>query len=181
MIKTIGFVGVLALALSGCVSKVTSLQQDLDTGLESEEGYLLIGVDTNRQLDEIHLSGRRGFILTQSDLDEQENYILFKAPAGEYKISKVDINYFVGFRLNDDNWGFSVKPGVISYVGDLKVRTNRWSIHGEFALVNESSQALEYLENNFPHLLSSRQVAYYGPGDDDFFTLVEHFSDGGEP
>ncbi|WP_299594615.1 hypothetical protein [uncultured Microbulbifer sp.] len=169
-----------ALMLSGCVSKVTSIQQDLDSGLEKGEGYLLIGVDTNQQLDEIHISGWRSFILTESDLDKEQNYILFKAPAGEYRVRKVDINYFFGFRLNDDNWGFSVKPGVISYVGDLKVRTNRWSLIGEFELVNESSQALEYLEEKFPHLLSSRRVEYFGPGEDDFFRLAEGLQGGGE-
>ena len=165
--------------LAGCVTRVESIRQDLDTGLESEQGYMLIAVDSSRQLNEIHISGRHGFILTASDLAKGENYILFKAPAGEYEIKKIDINFFFTYKLLGDSWGFSVKPGVISYVGDLKVQTNRWTNVGSFELVNESSEALEFLEEKFPHLLSGRRVEYFGPGKDDFFQLAEKYSRGG--
>lgn len=169
------FFAALAVFLVGCVTRVESIQRDVDSGLESEQGYLLIAVDTNRELNEIHIDGPRNLVLTAADLDQDENYILFKAPAGEYEIKKIDLSKYFGFRLQRGDWTFSVQPGVISYVGDLKVRLNRFSFGGSFELVNEASEAQEFLERKFPSLISSREVHYFGPGEDDFFQAVKRY------
>lgn len=39
-------------------------------------------------------------------------------------------------------------------------------------LLNKSSFALEYLERRFPNILTSRQLQYWGQGDDGFFKEV---------
>lgn len=179
MIRAVVLIAV-ALLLAGCVTRVQSIQEDFDSGLDVEQGYLLMAVDSHQRLNEIHIAGPHTFILTSSDLNRGSNYILFKAPAGEYEIKKIDINYFLAFKMKGDSWRFSVKPGVISYVGDLKVRINFWEQSGDFELVNESSEALEFLEENFPDLLSTRMVEYFGPGEDDFFKMAESKFEGAE-
>ncbi|WP_346836810.1 hypothetical protein [Microbulbifer sp. SAOS-129_SWC] len=171
------FLILFSLMLSACVTRVDAIKRDKDIGLAKDEGYLLIAVDTNQQLEKIHIRGEKALILTADDLKSGTNYILTKVPAGHYKIRRVDFNSFYGYRLTGGIWGFDVEPNVISYVGTLDVVKNRWSLDARVELSNRSSEAMEFLEGNFPELSGIRSVKYCGPGEDDFFEIVKSVGD----
>ncbi|AOS95900.1 hypothetical protein AUP74_00429 [Microbulbifer aggregans] len=166
------------LLLQGCLSPVESIDEGQLDVLEAEAGYLLIAVDTNFNLDQIKLGGRKYLSLNRDDLQHGTNFILARVPAGKYRIISVHLNFLYAFKLDDENWRFEVTPGVVSYVGHLNVQNRLRNMTARIELENRSSEALEFLESNFPHLIDSEEVRYAGPGEDDFFLYVRSLERG---
>lgn len=162
----------LAVLLGGCATEVTSIRDGENAVLNEAEGFLLIEVDTTHDLESIWISGEKKIKLTSADLQAGSNYILVNLPAGDYEIYRVDLNGFFYYKLENDLWDFSVRKDIISYVGNLTFEGHRWGTSGHFALINRSSFALEYLQDNFPNLLQSRSIEFSGPGADHFFDVV---------
>jgi hypothetical protein len=163
---------VLVTLLAGCVTEVASIRDETNAVLGGAEGYLLMQVDTTHNLKAIHIAGAKNIMLTSADLRAGSNYILINLPAGNYEIDKVDLNRFVYYKLDNDMWDFSVRENVISYVGNLTFKGSTWGTSGHFLLINRSSFALEYLEDNYPTLLASKRMEFRGPGADDFFDVI---------
>ncbi|WP_416305765.1 hypothetical protein [Neptunicella sp. SCSIO 80796] len=166
---------VIAGLLSACATKVSSISKDAIRKLDAEEGYLLIAIDTDVDLKEIEIWGRKNIALTSNDLQAGSNYILIPLPAGDYSIHNIRLNRIYKFAdFEPDLWSFKVKKNVISYVGHLNMETfyRKWSVYSRIQLLNKSSVALEYLEQHFSTILSARDVQYSGPGHDDFFAVV---------
>ena len=163
------------LLLTACATKVKSIKSDRDINLKPNDGYLMLTVDTSVDLSRITIDGEKTIILTKSDLTAGSNHILITLPAGQYWFDR--IRFFIGLgeayvELERGMWDFQAKPGMISYVGKLKVKSSRWGKNTQYILINNSSQALEYLEENFANILKNRSVDYQGPGDDNFFKGV---------
>lgn len=163
------------LLLNACATKVKSIKNDRDINLKPNDGYLMLSVDTSVDLSRITIDGEKTIVLTRSDLRAGSNHILITLPAGNYYFDK--IRFYIGLReayveLERGMWDFQAKPGMISYVGKLKVKSSRWGRNTQYILINNSSQALEYLEQNFANILKSRTIDYQGPGDDNFFKVV---------
>lgn len=165
----------LLILLSGCVQKMESIKEDVALELNADEGYLLIAVDTNLTLEKIVFSGRKRIALTSADLQAGSNFILLTIPAGDYQIEQV---YF-GRRLRlddfeDDLWQFKVNKDSISYVGHLTLQSRSyfWRVRSNIELLNKSSLALEYMEENFANIVNSKTMVYAGPGEDSFFEVV---------
>ncbi len=87
-IKSVLLLFLLA-GLFSCAQQVTSISTDVDVKMEEGDGYLLIGVDTNRILREIYISGEKSLLLSSQDLKKGTNYILINVPAGEYQLERV--------------------------------------------------------------------------------------------
>ncbi|TLU64675.1 hypothetical protein FE810_11365 [Thalassotalea litorea] len=172
----------LAILTASCASNVTSIKEDIDNKLEVDEGYLLIAVDTSISLNKIWISGEKDIWLTADDLRSGTNYILINLPEGEYQIHKIKLNNWfsiVGFE--DDLWNFKVEKGVISYVGHLDVQTSGWwSRRHRVELMNKSSLALEFLQDDFSTILANRKLTYHGPGEDEFFDIVLNNNEKGD-
>jgi len=165
----------LVVFLSGCVSKVSSIKVDADLPLEEGEGYLLMSVETNVQLQSLSILGEENVKLTENDLKKGSNYILIDLPSGDYKISKVTKSHWYSHsyvKLDEKYWSFQIKPNVVSYIGHLNVKSNYWMTEGYFVLNNKSSYALEFMEQQFPNILEKRTLAYQGPGKDDFLNYI---------
>lgn len=165
---------VYTLLLTSCASHVTSIKKDVDVTLAPTEGYLMLAVDTNFDLKEIRLVGKTIILLTSEDLKSGSNYILVNLPAGDYHVKNIKLGQYIFNEFEKKLWGFKVKENVISYVGhlDMQSKGNYFSVNAKIQLLNKSSFALEYLEQNFSNILSNRQIQYFGPGEDDFFTTV---------
>jgi len=163
-----------AFFLTSCANHVTSIKKDVDITLDPVEGYLMMAVDTNYSLEWIKLWGKKNVILTKGDLKSGSNYILVNLPAGDYRIESIKLGRFTFNDFEKRLWSFSVKKGVISYVGHLEMESkgSYFSVSSHIQLLNKSSFALEYLEDKFPNILNSRQIQYWGPGEDGFFTTV---------
>lgn len=161
--------------LSGCATKVTSLKNDKDKISTEGTGYLLIGVETNRDLKSIRISGPTNILLSSLDLRQGSNFILVDISAGEYVIEKVELNNYWRVKMEDEEyWNINILPGKVNYVGHLNIASNGfWQVSYHTELVNKSSYALEFMEEKFPKILTKRKMYYGGPGTDTFFNFVE--------
>lgn len=160
--------------LTSCASRVSSIKKDVDVTLAPMEGYLMLAVNTNFDLKEIRLVGKSIILLTSEDLKSGSNYILVNLPAGDYHVKNIKLGQYIFNDFEKELWSFQVKENVISYVGhlDMQSKGNFFRLNAKIQLLNKSSFALEYLEENFSNILSSRKIQYFGPGEDDFFTAV---------
>ena len=165
---------VLLSLLTACATKVTSIKRDFDRSLGKDKGYLLLGIETNRDLKSIMVAGPEDIMLTSADMKKGTNYILIDLKAGNYTFDKVMLDNYWRIWLDDeDYWTFEVMPNQISYVGHLEIaRRGFWGGTTYAELVNRSSEALEFLEENYPTILANRSIAYGGPGDDSFFQFL---------
>lgn len=155
--------------LASCAQKVSSLKVDIDIPLDEDMGYLLIGVETNAYIESVTIYGERSIKLTKEDLRSGTNYFLIDMPAGEYSISNVKLNSWWKMELKEGYWDFSVRPGSISYVGHLAIESYGFFFsRNQIELANRSSEALIFMEKEFPNILSKRQIYYDGPGEDPF-------------
>ena len=160
--------------LASCATEVTSIKQDQHRILDSGKGYLLLGVETNRDLKTISISGPQNIKLSSANTKRGTNYLLVDLEAGIYTIDKVRLDNYWRFDLDDEEyWTFEVLPNQISYVGHLEiVQRGYWQRYTHAELVNRSSESLEFLEKKFPNVLSNRAIAYGGPGEDNFFEFL---------
>lgn len=162
------------LFLVGCVSKVSSIKLDVDSDLGKQSGYLLIGIESNIGLENIFIEGEKSFRLSREDLQKGTNYFLIEMPQGNYNFEKIKTSRWLRYELEDEYWEFKVQQGVVSYIGHLKVEGRGfWSRQLNLELENRSSEALAFMENDFPTILQNRKIRYGGPGEDKFFEKME--------
>lgn len=169
------FLFIVFIGLNACTTQVTSLKQDQDVVSEANQGYLLLGIQTNRSLKSIEISGAQRIELSSKDVKRGTNYLLVDLKAGQYTIDRLLLDRSISVNLeNEEYWQFEVVPGQISYVGHLELVTRGFSIFtsNRSELVNRSSEALEFLADNYPNIFSSRKITYSGPGDDSFFSYL---------
>jgi len=165
-----------ALLLSACASKVTNIKEDRDTLSKADEGYLLIGIETNRSLKAIYIDGPKSLVLTAKDIRSGSNYILANLPLGDYTITRLNLSHysFLKFDNDEESWQFTLAPNKVNYVGHLDITTvGYWNTRSHIVLENRSSEALQYMEQNFPTILSGRSLNYGGTGEDSFFDYLE--------
>ena len=170
----------LCLFLAGCASKINTISNNLQVNLPEKMGYVLLPVSTNTSIFELRISGSKYFKFNKEDLKYKQNYMLIQLPEGKYSYSEIRLNkYTVVNDFKSGLWDFTVKRGVINYVGDFNL-TNHSKTYGTYNLTyeihNNSSIALEYLENKHPDIVKEYNVVYGGPGNDDFFDFVESLS-----
>jgi hypothetical protein len=132
---------ILSFLIISCAQQVSSIKDDKDTlEQQSNTGYLLIGVDLSYGLKYIDISGKKPIKLTEEDLRSGKSYFLIDMPAGDYAFKDIGLNHLFTYTLKKGYWDFQVEPGVISYVGHLRV--NSYGIGANAELENRSSQAL---------------------------------------
>jgi hypothetical protein len=166
---------IIIFILTGCAQTVSTLKTDQDKLLSNQSGYLLIGIETNRDLKSISISGTTNIQLSAKDLRRGSNFILVDLPAGTYVIEKVHLNNYWRVEMEDsDYWDIKVLPEKINYVGHLNIGTSGFGqIYSRLELINKSSYAMEFMEERFPTILESRDMHYGGPGDDSFFDFIK--------
>ncbi len=166
--------------LTSCTMKVSSIKQDVDLALDEDSGYLLLGVDTNVALQNVDIYGADNIRLSQNDLRPGSKFILIDLEAGDYSIRNIRFNVFMKSKLTDGYWDFTVMPGGISYVGHLEVNSNFrfWNFNQDstIELSNRSSEALIFMQQQFPNILTSRTLQYAGPGKDAFLQKMQQLN-----
>lgn len=158
--------------LSGCIAPAKPIVDGQHNNLGIDQGFLLVAIDTNFSLDKIKIKGAKYLFLSRENLHPGSNYILFKAPAGEYRFDSIYLNSIYAYELEEDYWSFRINPEVISYVGHLSVDQNFFKLRAHIELENRSTEALEFLEENFQKLIKTKNIQYAGPGRDDFFSVI---------
>ena len=135
----------------------------------------MIGIETNRSLKAIYIDGPKSLVLTAKDIRSGSNYILANLPLGDYTITRLNLSNhsFLKFDNDEESWQFTLSAKKINYVGHLDISTIGFGIPALIVLENRSSEALQYMEQNFPTILSGRSLNYGGPGEDSFFDYLE--------
>lgn len=168
------FLLVLACSIFGCATNVTSIKVDADKNLKAGRAYVLLGLETDRDLKKISISGPQNISMSHKDLKQGSNYLLVDLKAGTYTIDRVHLDSYWRVYFKEEYWQFTVSPDQISYVGHLElVNHGYWATHTETVLANRSSEALEFLEDKYPNILANRKLTYGGPGSDNFFDYVQ--------
>ena len=75
-------------------------------------------------------------------------------------------------KMKAEHWAFQVRPGHINYVGDVVIQIDNTQRRAAVMLVNRSSGALEFLEQQFPDSLAEGPPVYGGQGDERFFEMA---------
>lgn len=161
------------LLVNACATRVTSLKKGTLHQLTEDQGFVLLGIESNRNLKMVKISGPQNIELSSIDIKEGTNYLLVDLEAGIYTIDRVILDDYWMVKLDEDDWQFEVKPDGISYVGHLEVaRGGFFDLMTSTELVNRTSQALEFLEKDYTKLLSSHTVVYGGPAEDHFLSFL---------
>jgi hypothetical protein len=166
--------------LSACSFKMVHVNEGAQPKLEPEHGLIVIGIKTNTPFKSIQIAGDSSSKIGLELLKQADPYFVATMPAGEYEFSRIWLNDFFYVRLNDEqNWSFKVKPNEITYIGDFMMR----KLGNGFYLsntLNNSTSALEFLEDKHSELLEKYQLSYAGSDKDLFFEYLEKLKDKAE-
>lgn len=146
-----------------CSQQVSAIKSATPGTLATNSGYLLLSVDSAINLEQLNVTGQKNFHLGAADLTAGKHYILVDLPAGDYQIDSAKLGHWWRLQLKAGYWNFSVRPGQISYIGELQLKGQTPELE------NRASMALQYLEQHHAALLQQYQVRYSGPGDDHYF------------
>ena len=149
--------------------------------LDSDEGLLVVAVDTTTPIAGVYMR-KDGSVMKASVLKKIEagrSSRLMRLPAGRYGWHSVSTDFGSRFELADDpEFYFDVRPGTITYGGDLVYRPYslfRATIHS----VNHALAALDWLESEHPQLYAHYSFTYSGHYPDPFPAFYKKFR--GEP
>ena len=161
--------------ISSCATQVISIKKDGSVELQPNEGFFLLGMESNTSLRQITISGPQNIILTSEDLRRGASYLLVNLPAGTYTIDRIFFNYSYRMSLRDsDKWKFRISSNKVTYIGHFELAVKRrggWPV-AYTELVNRSSEALEIMEKNYPIIFQNNSMSYGGPGRDDFIDYI---------
>ncbi len=138
--------------------------------LAADEGLVLIAVDSSIALEAVHVR-REGRIFGSgvlARLPAGRTLRLYVARAGRYEWNKVVSFARVSYLLGDDSeYHFEVKPGRITYAGDLIFRpTGIYS--ARLHVSNRGLAAIDWLQAEHPALLARDPFTYVGHYPDPF-------------
>jgi hypothetical protein len=183
MIRLASFV-FITIFFCGCgLSKRATLSPSITNELElaPEEGILVMGLNSDSYIKGIHIYGNESFIAyfeKNKRFEYKHHYLVINLAAGEYKFIQVDLNGNYVLRIHEfdhqEIWKVQVKPGKISYIGDFELELHvQDDISFTSEIINRSSYALEFLEENYPGLMKKYELVYGGLIEDDFFSLAK--------
>ncbi len=145
-----------------------SYAEPIPTTLKPNEGYWLAAVDSNSNIERVHLAGTKTFNLTGEIISYGIHYRLIVLPEGDYFFKLLLPNSDYKFPLKSSSMKFSIERGKINYAGHFKYRGSNYGRRAKIELVNRSSVALEHMHINHASLLDEYELRYNGVGEDDF-------------
>ena len=156
----------VALAAGGMYPVEPGEQTELGAG----EGFLLVVVDSEIQLDGVYMR-KDGAMLNSAVLRRTprgRNLRLMRVPSGTYVWDTVRTPSGVAYKLKDNpEFRFEVRPGQIAYAGDLSFRPigpGNAYIH----TTNRGLAAMDWLESEHPALHERFEFNYSGHYADPF-------------
>jgi len=181
-VAKIGLLILVMVFLTSCSSTAPKINQDMDKLKdEHDNGYMLIGIDNSHDIHSLRISGPDKIKLTWEDLEEGKRYFLLEVEAGHYALNDVKFNRWLKAKFKAGKWNFSIKASNVNYVGHLDISFDKYaSISSAYIqLENRSSEALKYMQSNFPNILKSRRMIYQGPGTDNYLQYFEELTNKG--
>jgi dienelactone hydrolase len=162
------------LLLLAMAAPVAAMVHTVDPGdipkLDADEGLLLVGVDTNYDLDSVRVK-KDGAVFSSGlfrSIKAGQNAKLYVVPAGRYLWYQVAPFPSLIYTMKDkDEYHFDVVPGKITYAGDLVVRLT--GVYTADMLVsNRGLRAMDWLEAQHPQLARSYEFVFAGHYPDPF-------------
>lgn len=156
--------------LAGVASALSSVRSGSDPTLDADEGLLLVAIDTNIPLTAVHVrkDGKMLAAGVLANLPTGRTFRLYSAPAGKYRWSEIAVLSSYRYRFSNlPEYEFEVKPGRITYVGDLVFRPTGY-FGADIHLANRGLAALDWLEAEHPALFARYSFEYVGRYPDPF-------------
>ncbi|WP_185976719.1 hypothetical protein [Catenovulum sediminis] len=151
--------------------------------LSSKQGYLLLKIESASWLEKVQITGpERLAYQPESPKVNVDEYFLLPVKAGVYRVSEIKTG-LLSFNTeevfadieNESVWQFTIESGQINYIGDLYVNTHiAGALKVKNELVNQSSQAYQYIRQYQADLLSRYPMRYAGPGNDPYLKMLTH-------
>ncbi len=143
--------------------------------LRPDEGLVLIAVDSNIALESVHVrkDGKLFGAGVLARLPTGRNLRLYVASAGRYEWSRIGSFGYIRYSLSDNpEYDFEVKPGLITYAGDLIFRPTGY-FSARIHVANRGLAALDWLQAEHPALLQRYPFTYVGHYPDPFPPFYE--------
>ena len=162
----------LALCLLSCALSAHAIIREVDPGempnLKPDEGLLVVAIDSDVDSPSIRIN-REGVNLDLRKVRGKGagySYRLYTLPAGRYRWSAV-IHAFSYDIPKDPEFTFEVKPSILNYAGDLRIRIpTAWRAYVHVS--NRGLPALDWLRQYHPALLGAQRFEYSGHYPDPF-------------
>lgn len=183
----IGALLVLTL-LAGC--SLAHESTVLPDKLDPDQGMLVLVIDSNVPFQRLKFQ-RAGDVFETvgaMDIGTGRTIRFIQMPPGNYYWSRIefatDFNYaqFVDFTHGSTDLAFTIRPGTVSYAGDLLIRgnvTGGWSILSQnyhVRLLNHSAMLLNDIDVAQRTFITKHGIAYTGKGVDRFFDYYDSLS-----
>lgn len=157
--------------------KTSSEEQLINVPLAPDEGILVLGMKSDSFVDGVYLFGNDSFVADfkkGNRFDFNRQFWVAKVKSGDYSFVQIDFNGNFYTSLEEKAlWTVTVKPQQINYIGDLEIELIlEDDLFFKTELMNRSSYALEYIEQEYPYLASNYRFAFSGVGKDEFSSLV---------
>jgi len=163
-LRTVVLLGLLLLALPLSARDFKVNPGDVPE-LRPGEGLVLVAVDSDLAVTSLTVSSEdKAFTGGKlQDIAPGHTAGLYVMPAGKYRWDRLNLAW-VRWSLRDEpEFAFEVKPGQISYAGDLVFRNS-----DSFHVANRGLRALDWLESQHPKLLDQHGFQYVGHYPDAF-------------
>ncbi|MFY2764704.1 prolyl oligopeptidase family serine peptidase [Arenimonas sp. MALMAid1274] len=147
--------------------------------LRDGEGLVLVAVDSDLAVSSLTVKSESSHF-TGGRLEEigvGQTLGLYVMPAGKYRWDRLRLAWVQWTLRDDPAFRFEVKPGIISYAGDLIFRRA-----SRFHVANRGLRAMDWLEANHPQIAARHEFSYVGLYPDPFPAFYrEQFKAGGSP
>jgi dipeptidyl aminopeptidase/acylaminoacyl peptidase len=161
----VAFIAVLLLAATTASARDFLVKPGETPELREGEGLVLVSIDTDLAVHSLTVRGAsRAFSGGKlSDIGEGHTAGLYVMPAGQYRWDRLSLGWWRWSLRENPEFVFEVKPGKLSYAGDLVFRGA-----SRFHVANRGLRALDWLEENHPALLARHGMTYVGHYPDAF-------------
>lgn len=174
----------LCAVLAGCASSPpVAVPPGAFEPLAADEGFFVVGVDTEVAVERIAAGGQ----VFATELQPGQHLWLVRMKAGSARWTAVDlvpqlqadttIRPKAGGVLNEREFEFEIEAGAVNYAGDLviRLRSARYGIGSGFTVRNRnhSAMAIRKLAKTHAELLAAHPIRYAGSSGDEF---LEHYT-----
>lgn len=167
-----------ALALKFNKDKLINLSGS-KTELAADEGYLFLVLESYDYFSTLVIDRvGKGKRLKFSNVGMGGHYALIKLKAGDYywKTLRSYTSSLLSFKFDEDDFRFTVKPGVVNYPGtwilDLKYQGNR-RVHLSFLTENKASYDWIYYKKNYQKFVGKTPFEFTGESQDRYFEYIK--------
>ncbi|MBN8728829.1 MAG: S9 family peptidase [Xanthomonadales bacterium] len=159
-----------ALLAAPAAARVSVVKPGKQPTLAADEGLLLVAVDSSVDLNSVRVK-KEGKLFSSgvlSNIKSGQSVRLYVVPAGAYAWEQLRAFGRVRYDFKDDpEYRFEVRPGTITYGGDLVFRPTSY-LHADVQVTNRGLRALDWLDREHPGLAARFPFTYSGHYPDPF-------------